>query len=190
MPNRAHQHQDRFSYAHYLTWPEEERWEIVDGIAWAMSPAPSRIHQDLVGNLFVQIKQQLKDRPCSVYIAPFDVRLAAADAADDEIESVVQPDISIFCDRSKLDDRGAHGAPEWIIEILSPATALRDQTTKRDLYARHGVSEYWLVHPGDRTLTCYRHPTEGRYGVPHIVAASGTSQALIGVTIDWDEVFA
>ena len=85
--------------------------------------------------------------------APFDVRLPEGDEADDEIITVVQPDISVICDPAKLDNRGCRGAPDFIIEILSPATAGKDQIQKVALYEKHGVKEYWLVHPGDRLIT-------------------------------------
>jgi Uma2 family endonuclease len=183
--------EQRFTYADYRTWPDDERWELIDGQAWAMSPpAPSRHHQDIAGELFVQIKAALRGGPCAVYIAPFDVRLPERGEADDQTATVVQPDLSIFCDRSRLDDQGAHGAPDWIIEVLSRATAIKDQTLKRDLYARHGVAEYWIIHPLDRVLTVYRRAASG-YAPPHIQAAVGTLTAeAVGVTIDWDQVFA
>ena len=98
----------------------------------------------------------MKDKQCDVYAAPFDVRLADyAEASDEDIFTVVQPDIVVVCDKLKLDERGCVGAPDLIIEILSPYTAAKDMKTKRDLYEQHGVKEYWLVHPIDKTFMVY-----------------------------------
>jgi len=124
---------DRFTYADYCTWPEEERWELIDGKAYAMRPP----RPAFIGTA------------CWVYVAPFDVRLPDRDEADEAVAAVVQPDIAVICDPVKLDDKGCRGAPDWIIAVLSPATVAKDQIQKRALYERHGVREYWLVHPVD-----------------------------------------
>ena len=189
MSGPAERVEQTFTYADYLTWPEDERWEIIDGQAWDMAPAPGATHQDVVGGLYMQVRTALKGRPCKVYLAPFDVRLPRADEADDRVDTVVQPDLSIFCDRGKIDDRGARGAPDWVIEVLSPHTARKDHTTKRDLYARCGVAEYWLIHPLDRVLTIYRREGEG-FGPPSIAAAQGVTRAeALEIDIDWEQVF-
>jgi Uma2 family endonuclease len=158
-----HQPQQSFTYADYCGWSEDERWELIDGEAYDMSPAPTRHHQELVGEIFRQIANFLEGRPCKVYVAPFDVRLPAGDEADAEVKTVIQPDISVICDPAKLDDAGCRGAPDWIVEVLSPGTAAKDQIRKRELYERHGVREYWLVHPTDRILTRYLREGE-RFG--------------------------
>ena len=176
----------RYTYADYCKWPEEARYELIDGIAYAMSPAPSIAHQEMVGSLFRQIADQLDGSGCRPFIAPVDVRLPAHDEADDRVETVVQPDILVVCDPQKIDTRGIRGAPDWIIEILSPATAGHDQILKRALYERHGVREFWLVHPTDRVLTIYRVTPSG-YGKPDIQELTGqtTCGALPQVTIEW-----
>jgi Uma2 family endonuclease len=176
----------RFSYADYRTWPDSERWELIDGVAYAMSPAPSRLHQDVVLGIGAQAFVFLKDHRCRAYVAPFDVRLPEGDAADDRIETVVQPDIVVVCNPDKLDEAGCRGAPDWIVEVLSPSTALKDQTAKRDLYERHGVREYWLVHPTDRVLIGYRLE-QGAYDKPSIQPLEGLAAvgAVAGLTIDW-----
>ncbi|MDI6735341.1 MAG: Uma2 family endonuclease [bacterium] len=143
----ARKMEERFTYGDYLKWSDDERWELIDGVAYNMSPAPSRRHQEIVGELHRQISNYLIDKSCQVYIAPFDVRLPEADETDEEIETVVQPDIVVFCDRNKLDDRGARGAPDIVIEILSPYTAKKDFMTKYHLYERHKVKQYWIVDP-------------------------------------------
>ncbi|MEW6618013.1 MAG: Uma2 family endonuclease [bacterium] len=139
--------EERFTYGDYLKWPNEERWELIDGVAYDMSPSPSRRHQEIVGELYRQISTYLLDKSCQVYVAPFDVRLPEADEAEEEIETVVQPDIVIVCDTKKLDDRGCLGAPDIIIEILSPYTAKKDLITKYHLYERHKVKQYWIFDP-------------------------------------------
>ena len=181
---------DRHSYADYLAWPDEARYELIDGIAYAMGPAPSRRHQEVTLELARQIAAALEGSPCRPYIAPFDVRLprAAGEKSDAAIDTVVQPDISVICDRAKLDERGCLGAPDWIVEVLSPTTASHDQIVKRSLYERAGVREYWLVHPTDRIVTIYLLD-QGSYGRPAIHELTGTLAASTQpqVTIDWDK---
>lgn len=158
---------DRFSYADYLTWDDDKRWELIDGQAYCMTLAPSRRHQAWLGELYRQFSNYLLDKPCQVYLAPFDVRLPdASEDGDDEIDTVVQPDIVVVCDQSKLDDRGAKGAPDLVVEILSPGSSKRDITVKFELYQRHGVKEYWLLYPNEKLLQLYRLGEDGRYGSP------------------------
>lgn len=177
----------RFTYGDYRRWPEDERWELIEGIAFDMCPAPTRQHQALVVELVAQIAPHLRDEPCAVYVAPFDVRLPEYEEPDDEVETVVQPDLAIICDPDKLDDKGCRGAPDWIIEVLSPGTAIKDQTQKLALYERHGVREYWLIHPVDRVLTIYR--LEDRiYGRPEVLALTGATATIVpGLSIHWPQ---
>ncbi|TVQ88202.1 MAG: Uma2 family endonuclease [Chromatiaceae bacterium] len=177
---------DGFTYGDYLNWPAEERWELIDGVAYDMSPAPSRRHQDIVVELAAQAVAHLRGSDCRTYVAPFDVRLPRADEAEARIDTVVQPDVAVICDPAKLDDQGCRGAPDWIVEVLSPATARKDQREKRDLYERHGVHEYWLVHPVDQVLSIYRLGPAG-YGKPEVLALEGTTPvaAIAGLCIHW-----
>mgnify|MGYP001815025233 CR=1 FL=1 len=179
-----------FTYKDYCSWPDDERWELIDGEAFSMAPAPVRVHQEVVGALFAQAYAALEGGPCRVYVAPFDIRLPARDEADDRVDTVVQPDVSVICDRDKLDAKGCRGAPDWVVEVLSPQTASKDQIRKRDLYERHGVREYWLVHPVDRVLFVYRLEAAA-YGKPDIRPTEGTTPVacLPGVEIDWEGVF-
>ncbi|BCX81413.1 hypothetical protein MIT9_P0991 [Methylomarinovum caldicuralii] len=178
--------QRRYTYADYLTWPENERWELIDGVAYDMSPAPTRRHQEIVVEICRQFANQLADRRCRVYVAPFDVRLGAPGLADDEIDTVVQPDVSVWCDPSKLDERGARGAPDLAVEVLSPHTAAKDLTVKRELYARVGVVEYWTIEPLDRVLMIWRLEGNG-YGAPHITGLKGVMASRIaGLQLDLD----
>lgn len=153
-----------FSYKDYLSWDDEnERWELIDGIAYDMSPAPTRKHQDLSGILVNKFYNYLEEKDCSVYAAPFDVRLYEGFKPDSEITTVVQPDISVFCNEDKLDDKGAVGAPDLVIEILSPSTAVKDLREKFLLYESVGVREYWIVDPINKTLTVYQLDENGKY---------------------------
>ncbi len=179
-----------FTYSDYCGWPDDERWELIDGVVYDMAPAPSRVHQEVVVELTRQIGNFLQDKPCHVYVGPFDVRLSDADEADEQVETVVQPDIAVICDESKLDDKGCRGAPDWIVEILSPSTAAKDMIQKRDSYERHDVREYWLVHPLDHLLWIYRLE-DGVFGKPEILATEEKTpvRILTGLEIDWDLVF-
>jgi Uma2 family endonuclease len=181
----------KFTYGDYLGWPEGERWELIEGIPYNMTSAPSTSHQIIVGELFRQISTFLLDKDCLPFIAPFDVRLPEAEEADDEIVTVVQPDISVICDPAKRDPRGCRGAPDFIIEILSPATAAKDQIQKVALYEKHGVKEYWLGHPSDRLITVRLLGADGKYGLPAIHEAKGLLpvNTLPGLEIDLDLVF-
>jgi len=138
-----------YTYADYCAWDDSERWELIDGIPYAMSPAPSPIHQRVSMAIGRQLSNFLQDKPCEVFAAPFDVRL---NGLGDDDEDVVQPDILVNCDREKIDDKGCNGAPDMIIEILSPSTSRRDKVLKFNKYQNAGVREYWIVDPGDKTV--------------------------------------
>ncbi len=174
----AHPAQRHYTYADYLEWPEGERYELIDGVTFAMPPAPTRTHQNIVGDLFVQVKLALRGKPCQVFVAPFDVRLPRAGEPDAQVDTVLQPDVLVVCDAAKVDERGVRGAPDWVAEVLSPASAARDQTVKLAAYERAGVPEVWLLHPTDRVLTIYRLE-DGRYGRPQIQEMRG--RVAVGV---------
>lgn len=176
-----------FTYGDYCQWPDDERWELIDGEAFAMAPAPTRLHQKFVVELAAQIHPRLSGTGCRVYVDPFDVQLPKASESDDRINTVVQPDLAVICDPGKLDDRGCRGAPDWIIEIISPASALHDQRRKRALYERVGVREYWLVHPLDRVLSIDRLDARGLYDKPVVQALEGETAVgvLEGLLIQW-----
>ncbi len=180
-----------FTYGFYKNWPEGERWEIINGVPYNMSPGPRRIHQEISGELFAAIHNFLKNHNCKVYDAPFDVRLPDDDEADDEVLTVVQPDIVVVCDEKKLDDAGCRGAPDFIIEILSPSTASKDQIEKVALYEKHGVKEYWIVHPTDKILTVRLLDKTKKYQVPLIYDGEKVVEvnSLPGLKINLKEVF-
>jgi len=179
----------RFTYADYLKWPDSERWELIDGEAYTMSPAPTINHQTLVGQLFRQIDEALDGAPCRALIAPVDVLLPAADETRERTTTVVQPDILVVCNPKKITETNIQGAPDWIIEVLSPATARHDHLTKRALYERAGVREYWLVHPVDRVITVYTLQ-DGQYGGPEIAEMTGERSPKIfpEIVIRWQPI--
>jgi len=154
---------ERFTYRHYRTWPDSERWELIDGLAWAMSPAPIRYHQRIAARFHTKLDVFLEGKSCRAYIAPFDVLLPHGDEPDDEVDCVVQPDVVVYCDRSKLTRAGARGAPDLVLEVLSPSTSKKDQREKFNLYERAGVREYWVADPAGKWLCVYRRMTEGRF---------------------------
>lgn len=152
----------KYSYADYLTWNEQERWEILDGIAY-MQAAPSRLHQEILLEILNQIANYLKGKPCKVYPAPFCVRLDA-DKNDYDVKNIVEPDITIVCNSSKLDERGCKGSPDMIVEILSPSTAKKDKIDKFNKYEKVGVKEYWVVEPDQKLVSVFILQDSGRYG--------------------------
>jgi len=181
-----------YMYSDYLRYTEDDRFELIAGEVYDMSPAPSLRHQQISGELFRQIANHLIDRQCSVYAAPFDVRLTEADEADEECSTVVQPDISIICDHEKLDDKGCKGAPDFIAEIISPYTASKDNITKAALYEKHGVKEYWIVHPLDNILIVRHLDENGKYTPANFYEGQGTLKLAVlpDLAIDLDALFA
>jgi Uma2 family endonuclease len=152
--NTAEKLEDRYTYADYRAWDDGLRWELIGGEAFCMSPGPGTEHQSVLGELFFNLKNYFQDGKCQVFPAPLDVLLG--DGPEDEIDTVVQPDILILCDKSKRRPHGIVGAPEVVFEILSPSTAARDLADKLYLYERSGVKEYLIVDPGRRVVTAYR----------------------------------
>lgn len=145
----------RYTFADCLTWGENERIEIIDGEAVMMSP-PSRTHQEISGALFAQLYNFLDGKKCRVYAAPFAVRLFEKDGeASEDVDTMVEPDLSVVCDSDKLDDHGCKGAPDLVIEILSPSTRRHDRLVKLGLYQRAGVREYWIVDPEYKSVQVF-----------------------------------
>ena len=178
----------RHTYGDYLGWPDDVRYELIDGTAYMMAPpAPDLAHQDVAGEIFRQAGNALEGHPCRAFIAPVDVLLPRAEEADEAVDTVVQPDVLVVCDPDRLQRRGVRGAPDWVVEVLSPSTASHDQVQKRRIYERAGVREYWLVHPTDRVLTVYRLQ-DGEYGKPDVQELAGETRVgiLPEVVITWD----
>ncbi len=179
----------RYTYQDYRNWPSDVRYELIAGEPYLMSPAPDLAHQDVAGEVFRQIANCLSAKPCRPFIAPVDVRLPKNNEDDELIDTVVQPDVLVVCDKNKLDKHGIRGAPDWILEVLSPSTASHDQIKKQKLYEQQGVQEYWLIHPTDRLLTIYKL-NNAEYGKATIFELKGSTdiETLPGVTIHWDEL--
>ena len=175
---------DNFTYADYLLWDDGKRWEIIEGWAYDMSPAPKKQHQSVSMKLSNAFFNYLKGKKCRVYAAPFDVCLCEKNSSDDEIETVVQPDISIFCDTSKLNERGAKGSPDLIVEILSESTQKKDLTTKLLLYQKHSVKEYWIVDPSNKTLIINKLDSKGRYYIEK--EYTSTEKVKVGIFEDFE----
>ena len=180
------------TYADYLTWSRSYGDELIDGTAYVREPpAPTWSHQRIVVELCHQLANALEDKPWRVCIAPSDIRLPKSTEEDDQVDTVVQPDVFVVSDLQKIDARGVCGAPDWIAEVLSPGTARHDEIVKVPAFERAGVREVWLIDPMHRTLKIYR--LEGRcYGRPIILELKGKTglTAVPGVTIDWDRMLA
>ncbi|MGD7009502.1 Uma2 family endonuclease [Metabacillus sp. 84] len=179
-----------YSYADYLTGDEGERFELIDGEKFPMSPAPSRRHQQVLRELSTAFTIFLRGEECEVFFAPFDVRLLGENKQDNEIMNVVQPDLSIVCDRDNLDDKGCNGAPDMIIEILSPASIKMDRWKKFQLYEKAGVEEYWLVEPVYESVEIYLL-INGDYKFQGVYTKgdSLSVNCFTGLEIDLDRIF-
>ena len=177
------------TYADYLTWSRDYGDELINGTAYVREPSPSFSHQGIVLELGRQIANALEGKPFRACIAPLDVRLPKSTEEDDQVDTVVQPDVFIVCDLQKVDARGVRGAPDWLAEVLSPGTARHDRHRKLPVYERAGVREVWLIDPINRRLTLYRLEGE-RYGRATLLELKGKTPltAVPGVTIDWDTV--
>lgn len=153
-----------------------------------MAPAPSRLHQEILGKIFLATGNILSDSSCDIYLAPFDVRLPQKDGGDD---TVVQPDICIVCDTSKLDEKGCDGAPDLIIEILSPSTASKDLKEKYLIYEAARVLEYWTVDTVDGLINVYVLNKNGKYQAykPYTVYEKVVSRTIPGLEIELNEIF-
>ncbi|KUJ89628.1 MAG: hypothetical protein XD37_2157 [Thermoanaerobacter thermocopriae] len=156
----------KYTYADYLTWSEEERWEIINGVPY-LQAAPTWQHQAVLLELARQFANYLQDKSCRVFTAPFDLRIPEANEKDEETTNVVQPDIIIICDNSGLKKTGYYGVPELIIEVVSPSTGQKDKIEKFNLYEKAGVKEYWIVEPDEKVVMVFTLE-EGRYGRPQM----------------------
>ncbi len=147
-----------YTYADYLRWKIDEKIEILKGKIFKMSPAPARIHQDASRELGNILYTYFKKKECKVYVAPFDVRLVSPSKnspKDEDITTVFQPDLCVICDKSKLDDRGCLGAPDLIVEIVSPGNSKKELKNKFEIYEEYKVREYWIVDYVSKTILLY-----------------------------------
>ncbi|WP_407521027.1 Uma2 family endonuclease [Lacibacter sp. MH-610] len=180
-----------YSYADYLKWKFEERVELIRGRIMKMT-APNRKHQEVAGELFTQFKNYLKGKSCKVYVAPFDVRLPKrAETNDTNIYTVVQPDICVVCDEQKLDDKGCMGAPDLVVEILSPGNSKKEIRIKHELYEEAGVKEYWIVNPVEENAAVFILNKDGKYDGARLYGSGDMipSVAVPGFAVNTNDIF-
>lgn len=180
-----------YSYADYLTWDIDYMVELIKGKVFKQAAAaPRRIHQEIAALMITRLTNHLKGKRCKAYVAPFDVRLPVRSKKNEDIFTVVQPDICVVCDPSKLDEMGCVGAPDLIMEILSPGSNSKELKNKYEVYEESGVNEYWIIHPSEKTLLIYTL-IDKKY-VPSRLFTLGDkvkSKAINGFEMDLDEVF-
>lgn len=184
----------RYSYADYLTWQLDEAIELIKGKISLMAPAPNVKHQRLSMTLSGQLFNHFRHQACQVFAAPFDVRLydrRQSILANQDIFTVVQPDLCVICDPAKLDEQGCNGAPDWIIEIVSKSSSKRDAQIKHALYAESGVKEYWLVFPYESIIQQFVLNDQGQYQLRCSFADDdmATSHLFPDLSIDLSELF-
>jgi Uma2 family endonuclease len=180
-----------YTYADYLQWKFEERLELFRGRIFKLA-APNTRHQQISRNLFLPVATFLKNKTCQVFSAPFDVRLPVKNRKkDNEVTTVVQPDMCIICDESKIDARGCCGAPDLVVEILSPGNSHKEVKLKFELYEEAGVKEYWIIYPEEESLAVFLLNENARYNGATLYAGKDQvfSKAIPGLMIDTKEIF-
>ncbi len=181
----------RYTYADYLTWLDDKRRELFEGFVNLMT-APIRKHQKISFKLTLRIGVFLENKKCEVYVAPFDVRLPKnGETADNKIYTVVQPDIVVVCDSEKLDEKGCIGAPDLIVEILSPSTRKKDLKDKYFIYEKSGVKEYWVVYPNDESILKFILNSENKYEQKGIYVEGDTISPSMfpDLVLEVDDIF-
>lgn len=181
-----------YTYADYLLWRFKERIELIKGKIVRMSPAPSSNHQRIVFELSGLFYNALKKKPCQAFVAPFDVRFIKSDEKGKEVRNVVQPDLCVVCDANKIDKRGCLGAPDLVVEILSPGNSQKEMLQKYELYEEFGVREYWVVNPMEEHILLFVAKDEGKFIGLKPVVKGGTalvSHIFPDLIIPLDEVF-
>jgi Uma2 family endonuclease len=164
--NLALKLEKRYTYKDYMTWNDNQYWELINGVAYQMAP-PVTKHQDISRELLLAFGKYLEGKTCRVFHQPFGVRLPLENEPDEYIINAILPDIVVVCDKKKLDDAGCRGAPDLIIEILSPSTSKRDIKEKYKLYEIAGVKEYWIVEPHSNFIQVYKLE-DNKYGKAEI----------------------
>jgi Uma2 family endonuclease len=180
-----------YTYADYLQWKFEERLELFRGRIYKLS-APNRKHQEIARELLLEMGNFLRDKRCQVFIAPFDVRLPVKNRKkDNEVTTVVQPDICIVCDESKLDKRGCCGAPDLVVEILSPGNSEKEVQLKFELYEEAGVKEYWIVYPEEESVAVFTMSETNKYNGAVLYAGKKLihSKVVPGLIIETKQIF-
>ena len=180
----------RFSYADYLTWQMEEMVELIKGKLFKHTAAPRVNHQRLSLKISSELYNILKGKKCEVFASPFDVRLPVKSKRNEDIDTVVQPDICVVCDPEKIDELGCVGAPDLIVEILSPGNNQKELHNKYEVYEESGVKEYWVIHPNECTLLIY-NLINGKYQASKLFTHGDVvkSDAVEGFQLDLTEIF-
>jgi Uma2 family endonuclease len=183
----------RYTYADYLLWADDKLRELLNGFIRLMSPAPTSTHQGLVIDIAGELRNIIKKHKgkCKVFPAPFDVRLPKNGEKDDNnIYTVVQPDVCVICDVSKIDERGCLGAPDLIVEIQSPSSAKYDLNIKYQIYEESGVREYWVVFPYQNSITKFLLQADGKFD-DGLVYEDGKIPVTVfdGIEIELKEIF-
>ena len=180
-----------YTYQDYLSWPSDERWEVIDGVAYNMTPAPSSNHQRICRELATVFNNFLKGKTCEIFPAPFDVRLPHQDEEERLVSTVVQPDLTLICNKHLIDQHGCNGCPDLVIEVTSPSTMQKDLKIKFRRYEIAGVKEYWIVHTEGKTIVVYALGSDGKYGRPNVYTADDQLSVTIlpGLILDLSDIF-
>jgi Uma2 family endonuclease len=180
-----------YTYADYLQWTIEERIELIKGKIFRMSPAPNLFHQQVSQQVNRRLLNALPEGPCQVFAAPFDVRLTRKEKTDKEITTVVQPDLLVVCDLSKLDSKGCLGAPDLVVEILSPGNNKKELQNKYEVYEENGVKEYWIIHPDEKTFFRYILNKNGKFEPTRLLTVGDvvTTPIIPNLELPLSEVF-
>lgn len=181
----------RYTYKDYLTWPEEENWELIDGTPY-MQAAPSWQHQAIIGNIITQFNNYLQGKSCFAFPAPFDLRLPEGNEIDEDVTTVLQPDIAIVCDKNRLSKTGYNGVPSLVVEVVSPSTSKMDRLFKFNKYEKAGVKEYWIVEPDGKVVSVFTLQSNNRYGRPETYTEEHKVEISIlpDFIVDLSQVFA
>ena len=181
----------KYTYADYLTWQENNQWELIDGVPY-MQAAPSWQHQAISAALISQFYNYLSGKDCQVFAAPFDLRLPIIEEQDEDVTNVLQPDIVVICDKDKLKGTGYYGTPTLVIEISSPSTNRADKIFKFNKYEKAGVNEYWIVEPDGKFVSVYVFQSENKYGRPELYTEDDKIKVTVfpDLLIDLNAVFA
>jgi Uma2 family endonuclease len=180
-----------YTYADYLQWTFDERLELIKGKIFKISPGPGSLHQRLVHRTSLYLGNHLIGKQCEIFISPFDVRFTRPSKDDKDIITVVQPDICVVCDPAKIDDKGCLGAPDIVVEVLSPGNNKKELQNKYEIYEESGVSEYWIIQPIEKTFLKY-NLIEGKYHANKLLTIGDdvTTPILPGFVLHLEELFA
>jgi Uma2 family endonuclease len=177
-----------YTYYDYEGFTDDERYELIDGVAYAMAPAPTPAHQSISSYLHYALYDFLSDKPCDVFASPIDVRLDAKDEDDKSDGTVLQPDLIVVCDKKQIGEKAIIGAPALVIEILSPSNSLSEMDRKFEKYMESGVLEYWVVSPDEKSINLFM--LQDRKFASYRGSDELASQVLQGFTLKLDDLFA